>query len=893
MLSIELTKGRTNVLYILVMVAVLLLVFSLVLVYDFSKADAGGANASNEDRTVESYGDGKFIDATGDAKLIYTIVSDTETEKTVRITDMKRDPRSSSFTTFPDSVRYDGNTYSVVGNTVTYDESSKKYVDGFGLEYKLAQNGSGKNIAWINSYSSSSTSVIFPAKIYYNNAEYPVAGVQSSSTDFQNATITDLTIIVSYDDYKLGAKFMLNNKNLYSLKFIVDNDDPSTDGYVDIQTAFKGCTGLTTLVLPNVLHRADNAFEGCTGLGSDSENPFLFNTKLRITQTETSNVFVNCIDTDGNGLKYLELGTNVNKVSTIFSGCSGIKIIYNTGTTITESDIASSILESGSHNVILFYNPGGKFTKWSSITTVGTSNTITMPKGTFGGVSIPEWSHKDGIARYNSGNEYSSFSPWSTSEHEYSYYYYALYGSCTITYHVTYKDSTNAVQTDTKTQTVVCMYNTHLYDETTYPDETTGQIIKSKMKAQKADLKWTDTANLKNITKYCLGQSMTAYCDLDLSLYLDSASSESITITFTWDYIWKDSSSDTLSVVTYTTTKATTGYGLNLLTLDDFKTATTLATDANGALEYINEYYLWSGSILWSSLDGNIMNSGYCTFYDDATLTLKRNSGDFYYNTDNQDARWYSGSYSSVTVNPDIFYPGSSYKTNSYFKYWKTPTDVIVYPGDVHTPASVYNPRLSAVFSSGTENATVTYNLYPNEAGTYVSETDNPEFGASYNLKEYPRSGYKLVGWSYTKSGNVNFPLGTPVTMLSDLRLYAVWEEGSSSQSPTVITDNLLISIDNVPAESEGYKTKSLFIGTLAEGDNVVWNVIFSNSVGEVVTKPTDVGVYTINVGYQVFNGTTDVTKNYYSDYDGNPVTYNCYFGFLTIYSGERSTVTD
>lgn len=307
MLSIELTKGRTNVLYILVMVAVLLLVSSLVLVYDFSKADAGGANASNEDRTVESYGDGKFIDATGDAKLIYTIVSDTETEKTVRITDMKRDPRSSSFTTFPDSVRYDGNNYSVVGNTVTYDESSKKYVDGFGLEYKLAQNGSGKNIAWINSYSSSSTSVIFPAKIYYNNAEYLVAGVQSSSTDFQNATITDLTIIVSYDDYKLGAKFMLNNKNLYSLKFIVDNDDPSTDGCVDIQAAFKGCTGLTTLVLPNVLHRADNAFEGCTGLGSDSENPFLFNTKLRITQTETSNVFVNCIDTDGNGLKYLEL----------------------------------------------------------------------------------------------------------------------------------------------------------------------------------------------------------------------------------------------------------------------------------------------------------------------------------------------------------------------------------------------------------------------------------------------------------------------------------------------------------------------------------------------------------------------------------------------------------
>lgn len=818
------------------------------------------------------------------------MVSDTDTVKTVRITDMVRDLRSSSFTTFPTQVTDGTDTYDVVGNTVTYIESNKKYTDDFGLEYKIDLS---KTYVTIEGYSGAGSSVIFPDKIYYDDKEYKVAGVQSSCTSFQSAPISSLTVLVSYDDYKLGEKFMPNNTNLNTLKFIVNNDNPDGEGLIDLQAAFKGCTGLTTLILPNAMHRADNAFEGCTGLGSDMEAPFLFNTKLRITQTETNNVFANCIDTDGNGLKYLELGRNVNKVSTVFSGCTGIRVIYNTGTTISESDIAGSILESGSNNVLLFNNPGGEFTKWSSITTdtEGTAVTnITMPEGTLGGVDIPEWSHKDGITRYNSGNEYTSFSPWSTSEHEYSYYYYALYGSCTVTYHVTYKDTDGTTKTDEQIQTVVCMYNTLLYDENNYPNATVQAKIKEIVDdEEKTNPVWTDATNLvpnKNITTYRLGQSLTVFCDLDLYLYLDDISSKSITLTYKWDYI---DTTGTPALKTYVYSSSSTSGNINLASYADFKNAKTssgdVLSDNAEAISYLGAEYFWYGSILWSSPDGNTMNAGgnFCTFYESTYMTLKMNSGDFFY-TSGQDIRWYTGPHSSVSVNPNIV----TCKDNTSFKCWKI-NNIEYYPGAVFSPQSWEN-RLSIEWSDNSGKSTVTYcNLYDRAEGKESSEY---VYGEQTTLaSDYTRPGYRLVGWSYSERGNVNFSLKTPVTMLSDLRLYAVWEEGSSSQSPIVITENLLVSIDNIPAGD--YDTEFVFIGALADGDRVVWTQSFCNGAGTVVAKPTDVGVYTIKVGYRVFNGTTDVTGNYYSGYDGNPVTENCYSGFLTIYDGERSTVTD
>ncbi len=890
MISIESIKGHAEARYVLAAV-VLLLAASAVLAYDYSRATGGGDGSNEGAREVVPYGDNTFIDAAGEAKLIYTVVSDTDTVKTVRITDMVRDPRSSSFTTFPTQVIDGTDTYDVVGNTVTYDGTTKKYTDDFGLEYKIDLS---KTYVTIGGYSGAGSSVVFPDKIYYDDKEYKVAGVQNSCTIFQSASISSLTVLVSYDDYKLGEKFMPGNTNLSTLKFIVDNDDPAGDGLIDLQAAFKGCTGLTTLVLPNALHRADNAFEGCTGLGSDMETPFLFNTKLRITQTETSNVFANCIDTDGNGLKYLELGRNVNKVSTVFSGCTGIRVIYNTGTTISESDIAGSILESGSHNVLLFNNPGGEFTKWSSITTdaEGTAITnITMPEGTLGGVDIPEWSHKDGIARYNSGGEYTSFSPWSTNEHEYSYYYYALYGSCTVTYHVTYKDTDGTTKTDEQIQTVVCMYNTLLYDENNYPNATVQAKIKEIVDdEEKTNPVWTDATNLvpnKNTTTYRLGQSLTVFCDLDLYLYLDDISSKSITLTYKWDYI---DTTGTPALKTYIYSSSATSGNINLASYADFKNAKTssgdVLSDNAEAISYLEANYFWYSSILWSSPDGNTMNTGggFCTFYESTYMTLKMNAGDFYYEAGG-DIRWYTGPYSSVSVNPNIVIS----KDNTSFKCWKM-NGTEYYPGEVFSPQS-WEQRLNIVWNDDNlGKSTVTYcNLYDRAEGKESSEY---VYGEQTTLaSSYTRPGYRLVGWSYSENGNVNFSLKTPVTMLSDLRLYAVWEEGSSSQSPTVITENLLVSIDNIPAGD--YNTEFIFIGALADGDRVVWTSTFCNSAGTEVAKPTDVGVYVIKVGYQVFNGTTDVTGNYYSGYDGNPVTENCYSGFLTIYGGEHSTVAD
>lgn len=203
------------------------------------------------------------------------------------------------------------------------------------------------------------------------------------------------------------------------------------------------------------------------------------------------------------------------------------------------------------------------------------------------------------------------------------------------------------------------------------------------------------------------------------------------------------------------------------------------------------------------------------------------------------------------------------------------------YPGD-----NLKYSALTAKWGNDGSDVSVTYNNI--EEGSAIQSYT---YGESTKLRDdFTRIGYKLVGWSYTESGNVNFSLDTPVTMLNDLRLYAVWED--ASQPPTVIADSLLVSVDDVP--EEGYVINCVFIGPLInENDTVEYTPTFYNSSGTQVAKPTDIGVYTIQVGYRVFRGTVDVTKEYYSGYDETPVTYNCHSGILTIYGGDHSAVTD
>ncbi len=801
---------------------------------------------------------------------------------------MERDPLSSSYTTFPDNVSCNGVTYKVVGSFVKkYNDSNTLAIETTG-DLKLIFD-IGDDIATIKDYEPKSTtdkvSVTFPEKVTYvddtgTTTSYVVEGVYGN-TSFTSAPIENLTVIVSDDDYALIGSFMPGNTSLTSLKFIVDNDNTANEGKVKLQKGtFLGCTSLTTLTLPNVLKRCDYAFAGCINLGSENtcENPFVFNTMLPLSQ-QSNYMFSGCT-----GLKYIELGPNVNKISTIFgpyssgsySGCSNIKVIYNANTIVPESDIGLSILESGSHNVLLFNNPGGTFTKGAIITgSDGTISNITMPEGTYGGVDIPSWSHKDGTARFDSGEDYASFNPWGTANTAYSYYYYALYGTCTVTYHVWYKDN-NVVQSEVQTQTVVCMYNTKLYDGSTYPNESLREKFDKDSYWMVSDSEYGDFS-------YSCGEALTLYTDLDLIGYFDGVDSETSkgkTLTLKWDYI--DTSLGTPTVKTYSKAYTFSNYSGTLPSVDtfcadvDITDATMKSLVGKRATEPNGRAYLMGDTF---------------KFFCDLTLTIVSTTDAYklvcYTNSEMNVNRFFLN-YTAVNVvvaAPNMFHYSDE---TQHFTYWSLndASGTKCYPGDLVTYVGNPDTVLYAKWESNDSKVSVTYNLYESDSG-YKSETGTYTYGNSVELptdstSEFSRQGYKLIGWSYTPTQNVNFPLDVPVKMRSNLRLYAVWEE----EPPTVITDNLLVSKENAKGD---YDFKSIFIGNLAENDEVQYTVTFLK--GE---NPTEVGVYTVQIGYKVLRNGADVTKEYYSGYDGtNPVTYQCYTAFLTIYSGDHATVTD
>ncbi len=861
----------------------------------------GGEVASDGARQVIPYGtsDTEFIDAEGDAKLIYTLVSyDFGNDLTitgVKITGMERDSKSSSFATFPTQVTDGTKTYSVIGNKATKD--SDTYTDDLGLKYKAYT----KNTEYlsVSGCSSSDTSIIIPAMITY--CEQNTEGTYEIKSKFVASfnckkfdTVSELTIIIPYlsdnDSYDLNQSFQ-NKTSLTSVKFIVDNDNPNAThngevGYVDIGSAFIGCTNLKTLTLPNVLHRSDYAFARCTSLGSSDAEPLIFNTLLRTAEKDY--MFTGCT-----GLKNLVIGKNVNTIdnifisctkdSTTYEGCSGIKVIYNTSTTITESVIASTILQSGSYNVLLFNNPGGEFTQWASITTKTSTDSetqvtttivtdITMPKGTWtNGISIPAWTHKDGVAWYHSGATYTNckMTPWmsSTMNFDYGYYYFAFTPTCTVTYHV-YQNGTEIGSA--VTQEVLCMYNTLLYDQNSYPGT----------EAQKSAI-GEDSFTWTSLTGeiYRSGQSVTTCYDLDLYLWTGDNKPSKVTLTYVWDYI--DPTTKTVTRYTYNNNENPFG-GYTRVTQETFISSAEDA-DHHKMTESVGKIYTdhYLASI---AVDGQLCKEGYTKIYGNTNVAAVLVDSPFsyskfiVYNDSSEGNRLFHDAINTpVTVNPNTFINGTK-----PFKYWKvTSSDpTTYYAGDNLTQSYLY-----AEWGDSDSKVSVTYNNI--DGGP---KTVNYTYGDSKTLESsFTRTGQKLVGWSYTESGNVNFSLDTSVTMLNNLRLYAVWEE--SSEPPTVITDNQLVSLDNVPAGD--YKIKFMFIGALIdENDTVEYTVTFYNSTQTPVTKPEDVGVYTIKVGYKVSRDGTDVTKEYYSGYDGNPVTENCNSGLLTIYSGDHATVT-
>ncbi len=910
-------------------VAIVLLATSVSIIHHSSEVEGGGLGDTAGAREVllkESDTSGnpsKFIDAEGDARLIYTAVSDTEDEKSVRITDIERNLGDSSYTTFPDEITYDGNTYDVVGNKVVAN-GNNVFVDAegvFKLKYEIKEIDPNKKVLGAvitgTAYSGSeAVPAIFPPEITDPDGNtYKVAYVDENAFD-SNAKISDLTIIVPDTSdlylvdplpYALFPSILKENKSLTSLKFVVDGDDPESSAklmiisayYSESWTFFDSCSNLAHLELPNGIqlqkyyptHTNLKFFANCTSLGTDPDDPLVFNTKFTFRYSGTCFVqlFSGC-----SGIINFEIGTNAEQ--TYFqvssegryplSDCPNLKVIYNASTGVTEEDLAKVIVNSGSYNVLLYNLGGGKLTRQTAIADTASAEgadrswDITLPEATFNGKNIPSWCH-NGSVRYESNGEYSSFSPWGTDQTGYSYYYYSLDGTCTITYHVTYKGSDGKTYTDTQTQRVACMYNTLLYDKDTYPAEAVRKSMADE------DFKWT---GLTGIT-YFPGQSVTLLGSLDLYLWLDNTTKESVAVTYEWNYITASDDGSAPTVTTYTLsnyTAATPGK-IVLASIDSF---VNNATDASGNTMDSDTQTAFKNSFFrWISPDGNsYMNQDSIYAYGRVTLTAVLKTASFaqhyiWYRSTNDDSpdRFFIATSSSVAI------PNPYLKNGYIFDRWNTMYDgsgVSYYPGD-EIPSSVN--MLIAIWKDSTKNNVVAeYNLYKKEdSGPYITGKGEFDYKDLSKLHTFSRQGYSLVGWSFTENGNTDFSIDAPIMMLNNLRLYAVWEK-----IPTVIADNLLYSVDEVP--SGDYDPGFLFIGKLTLGDKVRLTVTFYDSAGNMVegNKPTDAGIYTMWIGYQVFRGSADVTGEYYSRYEeGVPVVENCYHGFLTIYDGSSTSV--
>ncbi len=883
------------------------------------RSGRGGGNGDEAIREVVQYGDtpGMFIDKEGynggDAKLVYTLVSYEYSTGNffygVKITDMEKDLRSTSYTVFPDQVKFGETIYLVVGNFVTKNTSDGTFTDAVAEgEFKLSYTAPSGYYVSVSGYTYDGEAIplILPDRITLVgddgtiSEKYPIL---TTRVDLSTAPISELTVMNPYHAYSHDIPVINSNQYIRSLKIISGYEN--LESTVGLWISISGCPNLTDLSLPNYISSFN--ISKCPLLGSQatSENPFFFNS------THLSGSYFPFGIMECESLKYLELGKNVTAFIDFFSLylCPNLEVIYNSSPNVTEEDIAKCIVGSGSNHVLLFNNPGGTFTKGATFTSntdeetnITTISNITMPTGTYTftdssgtekTVDVAAWSHESGASWYHAGYEYGTLTPWGSNQNDYSYYYYCMNSFSTVTYKVYYADDSGTTQVDKQTQTVPCMYNTPLYDNETYPDSDVRKILPDMYSG--GEWIYSTVYKFENPAYYIFGQWVTLTGDIDLTFYSKNLTDTYYnTYTFEWDYV------NGTSVTKYSYSIKNDGDGIRLPTESVFQSN---AKDSSGEEMSSAAKAAFTGLIYWIAPDGNAYtpsDTNKISPWGEFTLTAMLKPDSYtavWYFPDSTELQKYrfiaTGDFS---VSPNFFICISSTSGNSIFSHWNTEgTDT----GTVYHPGAVHNGSvdLYAIWetSPSTQIPYVTVRYWSDgsncEKNTYVQ-------GTSMSLRsDFVREGFKLIGWSYafgddsvaSSSENVNFTLDTEFKPFYNLNLYAVWVE----EPPTVITDNLLVSVDDVPTGD--YPVSSVFIGSLLDGDNPKYTVTFYDSTGtNVVDKPTAIGVYVIKVGYQVFRDDDDVTDEYYSGYDGeHPVMYQCYNAFLTIYSGDHSTVID
>ncbi len=848
MLTIDSIKVRSDVRYALVAVAVLLSVAAVVLAYDSSGADVeGGGTATEAPKEVVYYDSGFFIDKEGyyggDAKLIYE-----EHGPGVKVVGIERGSTSTSYIEIPESIYCvdTGVQYTVVGDIVqkTGDNTYVSDDSNYGLIHYTVIEG----YAWITEMEYFAISYfVFHHKITCGDEEFKVAGVLSSCF-IPTGDIESLNILIDFDDdllsYSLPDNWMENNDSIRDLSIIASiNWTKWQDTALNIgEHAFKDCTSLQSLYLPYNVTCPGEAFMGCTSLGSGntSENPFFLNTYFQTSK----HMFSGCT-----GLEYLELGPNFSTFDCsdeLFPYCPNLKVVYNSSAYFAIHTAQDLIVASGSKHVLLFNNPGGEFTQRASVTYAddGYSITnITLPKATTSdGFDAPAWCHNDTSTWYNSGNQLDTseyyFIHWGPNNE----YYYDLNTRCTVTYHV-YNEGK---EISTATQTVWCMYNTSLYGQGTYPDTEVSLP---------EEFTWTSTSGFT----FSSGQPVTLFGDLELYVWLDGIKPETFDVTCIWDYF--DTSGDITQITRYT-------YTMNIAS------GTTVIPDKDffngiGASdELIAEFYKYGG--FWLAKGG----WKYSLTYGNATFLNYSYSAfvPIVYHNDNDstlDAICY-GSSAYKTVNPNFF----TYDSEKHFVGWGLYPDSCQHlPGD----SVVARGWVSYWAFCASGDVVVTY-VYNNGEGDTTA--DSPYgYGLLSDLETFPDEtprGKKLIGWGYTPD-HLNFPIGTQVKMINNLKLYAVYEKVTEPLS--VIVDDLFLSADDL---SGIYDVSYTVIGTLSDGENVVPTVTY----GTDPEPPTAVGVYAMTVECKVVNSDGDDVTGYYeiaviSD------------SFLTIYRGDHSTVID
>ena len=141
--------------------------------------------------------------------------------------------------------------------------------------------------------------------------------------------------------------------------------------------------------------------------------------------------------------------------------------------------------------------------------------------------------------------------------------------------------------------------------------------------------------------------------------------------------------------------------------------------------------------------------------------------------------------------NIDSFTAGTSYRAKLSGLDAGTRYRYRIYAKD-NTGATVYSASY-VYFNTSTSQPQMTVTFNPNGGSLSSSlRTSTVTYGQAYGELPVPtRSGYTFEGWYTSASGGTEVTETTTVTQTSNHTLYAHWTSGSSSTTPTVVTNSV------------------------------------------------------------------------------------------------------